>query len=120
SAAAALLDASAPGLSPELRGRVLEEASGNPLALTELPHAVSNDLALSPAAPLPLTERLEQAFAVRTSELPAATRPLLLVAALDDGGGLREALGAASLLEGRTATAAGLSGARAPAARRAG
>ena len=111
SVAAALLDANAPSLSPELRRRVLAEAAGNPLALAELPHAVANDLMLSPAAPLPITERLEQAFAARTSDLPSVTQTLLLVAALDDGGGLREVLGASSLLEGRTVRAGELVGA---------
>ena len=36
-AAATLLDSHAPGLDPALRRRVLAEAAGNPLALTELP-----------------------------------------------------------------------------------
>ena len=106
--AAALLDEHAPDLSPELRQRVLAEAAGNPLALRELPHALAGDLTLSPATPLPLTERLEQAFAAQTSDLPATTQTLLLVAALDDGGGVREALAAASLLTGRSVTAAEL------------
>jgi DNA-binding CsgD family transcriptional regulator len=103
--AAALLDEHAPDLSPELRQRVLAEAAGNPLALQELPRAVAGDPALSPATPLPLTERLEQAFAAQTSDLPATTRLLMLVAALDDGGGIREVLAAASFLAGRSVTA---------------
>ena len=37
SAAAGLLDAVAPGLDPAVRPRLLDEAAGNPLALTELP-----------------------------------------------------------------------------------
>ena len=104
-AATALLDEHAPDLAPELRQRVLTEAAGNPLALRELPHAAAGDPTLSPAAPLPLTERLEQAFAAQTSDLPAATQTLLLVAALDDGGGVRESLAATSLLTGRSVTA---------------
>ena len=107
-AAAALLDATAPDLSSELRQRVLAEAAGNPLALLELPRAVPGGQALSPVTPLPLTERLEQAFAARTSGLSGTTRTLLLVAALDDGGGIAQILAAASLLEGRSVTAAEL------------
>jgi hypothetical protein len=44
-AAAALLDARAPGLRPAVRRRVLEEAAGNPLALMELPAGLSGTTA---------------------------------------------------------------------------
>ena len=40
----------------------------------------------SPPGSLPLTERLERAFAARVAELPEATRLVLLVAALNDDG----------------------------------
>ena len=53
---------------------------------------------------LPLTTRLEQAFATRASELPDATRSLLLIAALNDGDDLVEALAATSLLAGHAIT----------------
>lgn len=104
--AEALLDAGAPRLDSELRRRVLNEAGGNPLALVELSRALdSKDRAgLSTTAPLPLTQRLERAFAGRLSELPAATRSLLLVAALDESAGLSEILAAASLVENRPVT----------------
>jgi DNA-binding CsgD family transcriptional regulator len=98
--AATLLDANAPDLAVELRRRVLEEAAGNPLALAELPRAMGTDPALSPETPLPLTERLEQAFAARTTDLSTPTQALLLVAALDDHGGLRELVDGASILHG--------------------
>src|SRR5207237_6590924 len=52
------------------------------------------------SSPLPLTERLELAFATQASELPPATRTLLLVAAVDDGGDLDELLSATQVLEG--------------------
>ena len=39
---------------------------------------------------LPLTERLERAFAARVADLPEQTRLLLLVAALNDGDELDE------------------------------
>jgi len=106
-AAAALLDAHAPGLAPALRERVLREAAGNPLALTELPGAfeaarLEDDGLLPPH--LPLSLRLERAFAARTDGLPAATRTLLLVAATDEGGVIGEVLAATSALVDHTVT----------------
>jgi DNA-binding CsgD family transcriptional regulator len=102
-AAEALLDARAPGLEPVLRERLLAEAAGNPLALVELPAGLElkelGESALLPSA-LPLTARLERAFATQASELPPATRSLLLVAAADDGGALDEVLSATGVLEG--------------------
>ncbi|MDP9495944.1 MAG: AAA family ATPase, partial [Actinomycetota bacterium] len=103
-AAAALLDAQEVELTTAVRVRLLENAAGNPLALLELLTA----LQLSPdrvdlLSPLvPLTTRLERAFAGRMSELPADTRTLLRVAAVDDGGILAEILAAASVVEGTT------------------
>ncbi len=98
-AAMSLLDASAPRLSPLVRDRLLNEAVGNPLALMELPVTAAR---LEPVAPgsLPLTQRLEQAFTARVSELPDATRLLLLVAALSDQEGLSEILEAAGAVAG--------------------
>jgi DNA-binding CsgD family transcriptional regulator len=102
-AAEALLNAHAPELEPELRDRVLAEAAGNPLALVELPAGLRleefADGSLL-ATPLLLTARLECAFSTRASDLPAATRTLLLVAAVDDGGVLDEVLSATRVLEG--------------------
>ena len=91
--AGALLDAVAPRLSLVARGRVLLEAAGNPLALVELPQVVRGyeDGGLV-SGPLPLTERLERAFAARVSDLPDETRLVLLVAALDDGDAISEIL----------------------------
>jgi len=106
-ASAVLMDSLAPGLEPLLRARLLAEAAGNPLALVELPQALRSEHLmegqLGPSR-LPLTARLERAFAVQGSGLPAATRSLLLVAAADDSGVLGEVLDAASLLEGATLT----------------
>jgi DNA-binding CsgD family transcriptional regulator len=104
--AAALLDACAPELASETRQRVLDEAGGNPLALVELPRSVSSDEvgALSATVPLPLTERLESAFAGRVSEVPPVTRSLLVVAALDEGADLRGILAATSLVANRAVT----------------
>jgi DNA-binding CsgD family transcriptional regulator len=101
-AAAALLDAQGTELSSAVRHRLLENAAGNPLALLELLTALQlspeRDDLLSPL--VPLTTRLERAFAGRMSELPPDTRTLLRVAAVDDGGVLAEILAAASVVEG--------------------
>jgi hypothetical protein len=100
-AAAALLDSRAAELPPAVRARVLAEAAGNPLALVELPTALgTSDAQARPLLQLPLTERLEHAFGQRAVALPAATRTLLLVAALDEGGGLAEVVRAAAELLG--------------------
>jgi DNA-binding CsgD family transcriptional regulator len=102
-AAGALLDEHAPGLESVLRERILADAAGNPLALVELPVGLRleelGEAALLPS-PLPLTARLEWTFATQASELPPATRTLLLVAAADEGGLLDEVLSATRVLEG--------------------
>ena len=72
--AAALLDAAAPGLPPEARTRVLREAAGNPLAILELPAVVGRARTTRGRGGVPLTERLERAFADRVRDLPGATR----------------------------------------------
>ena len=101
SSAAALLDAAAPDLPLTVRSRLLREAAGNPLALLELPGARSPDTAeQSLRGGLPLTERLERAFAGRVSDLPDITRLTLIVAALSDGDAVGEILGAASAVAG--------------------
>lgn len=97
-AAGALLDARSPRLAAGMRRRVLAEAAGNPLALVELPLALES--APAKAEFLPLTARLERAFAARTADLPAATRSLLLAAAADDGDGLADVLAAAEAITG--------------------
>jgi DNA-binding CsgD family transcriptional regulator len=100
--AAALLDSRSPGLAAGVRERFLREAAGNPLALVELPIAHGrlggNDAGdAGDAGWLPLTTRLEQAFAARALELRALTRTALLVAALNDGPLLSEVLAAAAV-----------------------
>ncbi|MEV4176281.1 AAA family ATPase [Nonomuraea sp. NPDC049709] len=104
--AGSLLDQVAPGLTPALRERVLAVSSGNPLGLIELGGlaARSGGAALLPSR-LPLSARVERTFAGLVGELPAATRALLLVAALDDGDDLDEVLAAASRFEDRPVTA---------------
>ena len=87
-----LVDLHAPGLAQVLRERVLREAKGNPLALIELPTAwgdLDGDV-LSDQLPLP--QRLQEAFVARVATLPARTRTLLLVAALNDSPSIAETL----------------------------
>jgi hypothetical protein len=95
-----LLDLHAPGLSGDLRARFLREASGNPLALVELPRAIqaADD---RESRWLPLTERLERAFSSRLSELPDATRMLLSVGAANDGSSPHEIMRACEVLLGQ-------------------
>jgi DNA-binding CsgD family transcriptional regulator len=109
SAAAALLEARAPGLPEDVRVRLLEEAAGNPLALVELPVAYgAAGAGVRVPAWVPLTTRLERAFAARAFDLPAETRTALLVAALDDGPRLSEVLDAAALVAGAEVTVGAL------------
>ena len=110
----ALVDGAHPDIAPVVRRRVVEAAAGNPLALVELP------LALTPAqragaAPLPsalpLGPRLERLFASRVAGLPESARRLLLLAALERSGDfdvLARAAGGAPLLDGQAAERGGL------------
>jgi DNA-binding CsgD family transcriptional regulator len=109
-AAAALLDARAV-LDPMVR-RVLDEAVGNPLALVELPlAAVRHYEGADPGGPIPLTRRLERAFASRLPGLPEVTLTALLAAGLNDGDALAEVLAAASRVIGAEVSAADLTAA---------
>jgi tetratricopeptide (TPR) repeat protein len=110
-ASAALLDARAV-LDPVVRRRVLEEAAGNPLALVELPlTAVQQGSGGAVGGWIPLTRRLEQAFASRLPGLPAVTFTALLAAGLNDGDALAEVLAAASLVAGARVPVADLAAA---------
>ena len=91
-AAEELLTQRFPALAPRVRRRLMADAEGNPLALLELPAALTDSQrGSSQALPtrLPLTQRLESAFASRIDSLPAATRHLLLVAALEGSGNMQ-------------------------------
>ncbi len=97
--AAALLDTSAKHLTPTMRNQILREAAGNPLALIELPIAAARMEQGTPIPGLvPLTDRLEQAFAARVSDLPEETRLLLLTAALNDKERVNEVLAAGRIV----------------------
>ena len=94
-----LLGESRDHLTAGQRTRILREAAGNPLALVELPsiaHRLDDDQ-LMPGL-VPLTERMERAFAARAADLPLETQLLLLVAALNDSESLSEALQAGGVV----------------------
>ncbi|WP_328778216.1 AAA family ATPase [Streptomyces canus] len=88
-AAMELLGARFPGLTGPTRDRVLAQAQGNPLALVELPAALSGPQRDAPTDlhdVLPLSPRLRSRHASRVARLPAESRRLLLLLALDDTG----------------------------------
>ena len=92
-----------PELAPAVHERVMREAQGNPLALLELPAALSDSVREGEAVlphHLPLTERLTRSFADRLAVLPPATRVLVQVAAVGDSGVLTEVLRAAKAAGG--------------------
>ena len=98
-----LLATVADDLTPADRQAVLEHARGNPLALVELPTAWRSagvDVLSSASATVPLTTRLEQAFAARISDLPSLTRDALLIAAVNAEESLAEVLAGAAILSG--------------------
>ncbi len=82
--ASELLDRGARKLHASVRERLIAEACGNPLALLELPGALS-DAQLAGREPLPhalpLSARLRTVFMQRIERLPQAARAALLVAA---------------------------------------
>jgi DNA-binding CsgD family transcriptional regulator len=103
-AAAELVGQRFPALAPPVRRRLIDEAQGNPLALLELPLALTGRQRSGAAAlpvVLPLNRRLQAAFESRVRSLPASTRQLLLLAVLDGSGSLGilagEAAGLAAL-----------------------
>ena len=94
-------------LAASVSSRLLDEARGNPLAILELPTALESG-ARRGSVPLPdhlpVTARLESAFASKAEGLPSTTRTLLLVAALEDQGRLAEILRAAEIVAGAPVT----------------
>ncbi len=81
-----------PTMAPQVRRRVVAAAQGNPLALVELPTALTDSQRLAlhalPAV-LPLGRHLHSLFAARVRGLPATARRLLLLTALDGTGDVR-------------------------------
>jgi DNA-binding CsgD family transcriptional regulator len=91
-AAGELINARFPALAPAVRARLLDESEGNPLAVLELPAALSHrersGLGALPAV-LPLSRRLQGLFRTRVASLPDRSRWLLLLVALDPTGDTR-------------------------------
>ncbi|MFI7637340.1 AAA family ATPase [Nonomuraea sp. NPDC049400] len=104
-AGAALLAEHSAGLAPHVRDQILDEAQGNPLALLELPGALT---AAQRAGELPvetfqmgtqqLSGRLEEQFAQRVRALPVRSRLLVLIAAAEESGALDVVLAAGEFL----------------------
>jgi DNA-binding CsgD family transcriptional regulator len=102
SAASALLAERAADLAPNLRDRLITEASGNPLALIELATALRMG---EPIGPAPMAagmstagRRVLQAFGSQIDRLAQQTRIALLVASAEDTGELGLVLSAAHRL----------------------
>jgi DNA-binding CsgD family transcriptional regulator len=84
--AGALVDQSLPAV---VREELVGATGGNPLALLELPAALTEDQRAGRAPlriDLPLTERIERAFMARVDPLGDDARRLLVLAAADDSG----------------------------------
>ena len=91
-----LLASVAPDLGEGTVTKILRAAEGNPLALLELPKTVGLTWRGGTGAEwLPLTQRLQAAFAARFELLPAAARTALTLLALHDSDSLPELLDAA-------------------------
>ncbi|MFF5288896.1 AAA family ATPase [Paractinoplanes globisporus] len=100
--AAELLDVGAPGLPPPVRSLILERSAGNPLALVELPKAVQGNH--ERVHDLPLTTRLEVAFAARTDVASPGCRSFLLAMAAEPTAPLDRLLDLSSRLTGAPVT----------------
>uniref|UniRef100_UPI003F497495 helix-turn-helix transcriptional regulator n=1 Tax=Streptomyces sp. CA-141956 TaxID=3240051 RepID=UPI003F497495 len=82
-------------LAPYAREQIIEQAQGNPLALLELPAALTAEQRAGQLNPVALpaglsspSSRIQEAFQEQIRRLPEATRAMLLVAAADDSGDL--------------------------------
>lgn len=100
--AASFLDEHRPDLPVEVRGGVIEEAAGNPLALLELSGTLTAGLlgygvaaTGSPVGAAPVGGQVQQVFRRQIERLPELTQNLLLVAAADDTGDVARILAAA-------------------------
>jgi len=106
-AATELLDSIAPNLGRDVHRQILEHAAGYPLALVELPRALTQQAGQgghSPLGTVPLTERLQRTFSARAATLPAITHSALLLAALDDDPSVAEIVAATRLQAGEDVT----------------
>ena len=86
-------------LDPLLRKRVLAEAAGNPLAITELARVVAGTgpPRYEQPGPLPAGQRMQRLYAEQLAALPEAARTLLLLAAAAGSAELPLVLAAARL-----------------------
>jgi DNA-binding CsgD family transcriptional regulator/tetratricopeptide (TPR) repeat protein len=98
-----LLVRNAADLSAIDQEAILAQAAGNPLALVEL-SATARDKARREPALIPLSARLERAFAARINELPQLTRDATLIAAVDTLGQTPELLAATAVLSDASVT----------------
>ncbi|MDP9864170.1 MULTISPECIES: helix-turn-helix transcriptional regulator [Streptosporangium] len=90
-------------LLPQVRERLIEEADGNPLALIELPAALTAEQRagrLSPVGAMPVADRVQEMFRNQIAALPEAARTALLIAAADGSGELETVVGAGASLQG--------------------
>ncbi|MCC6497522.1 MAG: AAA family ATPase [Propionibacteriaceae bacterium] len=88
-AAEELLQDSDPDLTPPVRAQLIQRTQGNPLALLEIPKALSMpQLTGRSGLPehLPLSADLERGFAARAGLLSVDAQSYLLLAALDESG----------------------------------
>ncbi|MQY04522.1 ATP-binding protein [Actinomadura macrotermitis] len=83
-------------LAPALRARIVAEAGGNPLALLEF--STTGRSLPGGAMPLPVTERVLDAYQGQIAVLPERTRLMLLIAAAEGRGYLPALLGAGEAL----------------------
>jgi len=100
-AAGDLLDDRVPGLAGDVREAIATAAGGNPLALVELPAALSPQQRRGDAPldqPLAPGRGLERVYSARLAGLPEDTRAALLVAAACDSGELAAVAAAARAL----------------------
>ena len=77
------------GLAADVAQRVIELSRGNPLALREMPAALTSGQLTGVEAlpePIPVGRTVEQAFLHRIRELPLETQTALLVAAANEAG----------------------------------
>jgi DNA-binding CsgD family transcriptional regulator len=102
--AARQLADSAAALAPPVRDRIVAEACGNPLALLELPRTLTAAQRAGDLSPVsgfgtaePPLSRVVASFRARIRALPPTARSALLIAALDDGGGLETVTRALSM-----------------------
>jgi DNA-binding CsgD family transcriptional regulator len=73
-------------LNDKVLDRVLEETQGNPLAIMELPHGLTDAqpaVGLRISAELPLSRRIEESYRQRIAELPQDTQEFMLIASAE-------------------------------------